>query len=66
MTSPSAPEGPPASPAPSGQPVQLELFAVPAPDAADAGVPHGRRRVARKPPSHVPWVETVEVAGGIL
>jgi hypothetical protein len=50
---------------PSGPSVQLELFAVPAPDAT-AGVPHGRRRVARRPPAHAPWVETVEVAGGIL
>jgi hypothetical protein len=61
-----APEGPLASPAPSEQPVQLELFAVPAP--ADAGSPHGRRRVDHMTPvpAHVPWVETVEVAGGIL
>jgi hypothetical protein len=63
---PQATERPAASPAPSGPSVQLELFAVPAPDAADAGVPHGRRRVARKPPAHVPWIETVEVAGGVL
>jgi hypothetical protein len=53
------------SPAASGPSVQLELFAVPAPDD-DGGVPHGRRRVARKVPASVPWVETVEVAGGVL
>jgi hypothetical protein len=54
------------SPAPPGPSVQLELFAVPAPDAADDGAAHGRRRLARKVPASVPWVETVEVAGGIL
>jgi hypothetical protein len=66
MTAPSAPESPPASPAPSEQPVQLELFAVPAPDTDDDAAPHGRRRVARKVPASVPWVETVQVAGGVL
>jgi hypothetical protein len=66
MTCPQGTESPSESPAPPGPSVQLELFAVPAPDAADDGAAHGRRRLARKVPASVPWIETVEVAGGIL
>jgi hypothetical protein len=61
---PRATESPTPSPLPSGPSEQLELFAVPAPDADRASRPHGRRRVARKAPA--PWVETVAVAGGVL
>jgi hypothetical protein len=64
MTTPSTPESPVAVDAPPGPAEQLELFAVPSPGDASAGVPHGRRRTAPKAPA--PWVETVEVAGGVL